>query len=218
MAKKLYAVRRGRKVGIFLDWATCLQQVEGFAGARYKGFFSRAEAEAWLAGEDVSKPRTSTQMPVPESTTIIDENLVHVYTDGSCLRNPGGAGGWAYCLLDHGTIKKASGGEPETTNNRMELTAAIEALRAIPEGTSLILSTDSQYLKNGMTQWLAGWKRRNWRKSTGDPVLNRDLWETLDTLLAKRRVQFHWVKGHAGNRYNEICDTLAREAAIHARR
>ena len=217
MAKKFYAVRRGRKVGIFLDWATCLQQVDSFADARYKGFFSRAEAEAWLAGEDVPRHKTSTQTFVQESTTP-DKNLVHVYTDGSCLHNPGGSGGWAYCILADGAIKKASGGDPETTNNRMELTAAIKALCAIPEGTSLLLSTDSQYLKNGITKWLAGWKRRHWRRATGEPVLNRDLWEQLDALLTKRKVHFQWVKGHAGNHYNEICDTLAREAAIQAKK
>ena len=113
-----------------------------------------------------------------------------------------------------GALTEKSGGHPETTNNRMELTAAIEALAFAPAGTRVALYTDSQYLKNGLTKWLAGWKRRGWKKADGTPVLNRDLWEQLDALTRTHAISYHWVKGHRGNPRNERCDTLARGEAM----
>ena len=138
-----------------------------------------------------------------------------VYTDGSCLGNPG-AGGWAAIVIDceTGEVLEFSGGELHTTNNRMELTAAITALNEIGVGKSIELFTDSQYLQNAFTKgWLANWKRRGWVTSNKTPVLNRDLWLTLDELMTSREVKFNWVRGHVGDHFNERCDQLARAQA-----
>ena len=113
-----------------------------------------------------------------------------------------------------GTARELSGGEPSTTNNRMELRAGIEALRALPAPALVDFYTDSQYMKNAFTKyWLRNWKRNGWRTATGDPVKNQDLWRALDEEFQRRTVRFHWVKGHAGNRWNERCDELARGEA-----
>ena len=139
---------------------------------------------------------------------------ITLYVDGACKGNPG-LGGWgAYIIMENNTEHKIYGGAAETTNNRMELTAAIEALAFAPAGTRVALYTDSQYLKNGLTKWLAGWKRRGWKKADGTPVLNRDLWEQLDALTRTHAISYHWVKGHRGNPRNERCDTLARGEAM----
>ena len=137
--------------------------------------------------------------------------MIQIHTDGSCLGNPG-AGGWAALIVDDaGGREEIFGGEAHTTNNRMELTAAIRALEKIPAGTRVELFTDSSYLKNAFTQgWLANWKRNGWRQGT---VRNQDLWRELDALVAARAVKFNWVKGHAGNYFNERCDALARTTA-----
>ena len=214
MAKKFYAVKRGRKTGLYTVWAECAAQVKGFQGAVYKGFMTEDEARAWLGGADArtEQPRAAAEMaepPAPDADYII-------HTDGSCLRNPGGAGGWAAVIetAATGAVEEKSGGDPETTNNRMELTAALMALSAVPEGARVALYTDSQYLKNAFTKfWLPAWKKRGWKKADGEPVLNQDLWVQLDAAFAARQVQFHWVKGHAGNSRNERCDALARAEA-----
>ena len=137
--------------------------------------------------------------------------MIQIHTDGSCLGNPG-AGGWAAIIVDeHGKREELFGGEVQTTNNRMELTAAIRALEKISAGTGVELFTDSSYLKNAFTNgWLANWKRNGWRKGT---IRNQDLWRELDALVSSRAVRFHWVKGHAGDFFNERCDMLARTTA-----
>ena len=137
-----------------------------------------------------------------------------IYTDGSCLGNPG-AGGWAAVIVDeHNHREEIFGGEANTTNNRMELTAAIRALEKISAGDGVELFTDSSYLKNALTNgWLTKWKRNGWKTASKSPVLNKDLWLALDELISSRRVNFHWVKGHAGHFFNERCDELARGAA-----
>jgi ribonuclease HI len=137
-------------------------------------------------------------------------DAVQIYTDGGCEPNPG-VGGWAAVLLFQGKEKELFGADAHATNNRMELTAAIEALRALKRPCSVLIHTDSQYVQRGVTEWLANWKRRNWRSTTG-AVKNRDLWEALDAELQRHRVQWKWVRGHAGNRYNERCDELAGQA------
>ena len=222
MAKKFYAVKRGRKTGIFTVWAECSAQVQGFQGAVYKGFMTEAEARDWLAGaSDSSAPRAAKSGPAAKKSSAppveepVDADYI-IHTDGSCLRNPGGAGGWAAVIetVTTGEVREYSGGDPETTNNRMELTAALEAMNAVPKGVRVALYTDSQYLKNAFTKfWLPTWKKRGWKKADGEPVLNQDLWMQLDAAFAARRVQFHWVKGHAGNPRNERCDELARSEA-----
>ena len=137
-----------------------------------------------------------------------------IYTDGSCLGNPG-AGGYAAVIIDeNNNFTEISGGEAETTNNRMELMAAIEALKKVSPDDFIELFTDSSYLKNAFTQgWLLNWKRNGWKTSNKKPVLNMDLWKKLDALILKRNVKFNWVKGHAGNKFNERCDKLARTEA-----
>ena len=214
MAKKFYAVKRGRKTGLYTTWAECAAQVKGFQGAVYKGFMTENEARAWLGGADArtEQPRAAAEMAAPSAP---DADYI-IHTDGSCRRNPGGAGGWAAVIetTATGAVEEKSGGDPETTNNRMELTAALMALSAVPEGARVALYTDSQYLKNAFTKfWLPAWKKRGWKKADGEPVLNQDLWVQLDAAFAARQVQFHWVKGHAGNPRNERCDVLARAEA-----
>jgi ribonuclease HI len=136
---------------------------------------------------------------------------VVIFTDGSCRGNPG-PGGWAAVLSFNGKEKEISGGEPATTNNRMELTAAIEALNALNRPCAVELHTDSQYVKNGITQWLPLWKARGWRTLTKGAVKNEDLWRRLDEARTRHQVDWRWVKGHAGHEMNERVDVLARQA------
>lgn len=133
---------------------------------------------------------------------------VEIFTDGACRGNPG-PGGWG-ALLRYGNHEKhLFGGESLTTNNRMELMAAIRALSAITEPCRIILTTDSQYVRQGVTSWLAGWKRNGWRNAAKKPVKNKDLWQQLDEATQKHQIEWHWVKGHSGHRENEIADQLA---------
>jgi len=136
---------------------------------------------------------------------------VRIYTDGACRGNPG-PGGWAALLLAQEKEKEISGAEPHTTNNRMELLAAIRALEALRRPCEVELYTDSQYVRNGMTTWLKDWKRRNWRTADRKPVKNVDLWQELDALVERHRISWHWVRGHTGNEGNERVDRLANEA------
>ena len=137
--------------------------------------------------------------------------VVEIYTDGACRGNPG-PGGWA-ALLRYGQAERAiSGAEPHTTNNRMELTAAIEGLAALKRGSRVVLTTDSQYVRQGITQWMASWKRRGWRRADRQPVLNQDLWQRLDHLNAAHEVRWEWVKGHSGHAENEAVDRAANAA------
>jgi ribonuclease HI len=135
---------------------------------------------------------------------------VTIYTDGSCEPNPG-AGGWAALLLFKERQIPLSGAHPDTTNNRMELTAAVEAFRALPGAHQVELYTDSEYLRRGITEWLPGWRARNWKRK-GGRLANVDLWKALDAALKAHQVNWHWVKAHAANKYNNQVDRLAREA------
>ena len=140
---------------------------------------------------------------------------VRIYTDGACIGNPG-PGGWGAVLLSGSHRKEISGREGKTTNNRMELQAAIESLRALREPVEVDLFTDSAYLKRGITEWLPRWKEQNWRRREGKrllPVANEDLWRELDQLVGMYKVRFHWLAGHAGHTENERADLLARLAA-----
>ena len=136
---------------------------------------------------------------------------VEIFTDGACSGNPG-PGGWGAILRYRGVEKELSGAEPETTNNRMELMAAIAALEALKEPVEVDLYTDSEYLKRGITEWLPQWKARGWKTAAKKPVKNADLWQRLEAAMAPHRVHWHWVKGHAGHAENERADALAREA------
>lgn len=137
---------------------------------------------------------------------------VMIYTDGSCLGNPG-PGGWAAILVYGDTEKELSGGDADTTNNRMELMAAIAALEALTRPVACTITSDSVYLKDGITKWIHGWKKNGWMTAAKKPVKNRDLWERLDEALGRHEVSWSWVKGHAGHPMNERCDTLARSEA-----
>ena len=134
---------------------------------------------------------------------------VDIYTDGACRGNPG-PGGWGAILVYNGIEKELSGGEPETTNNRMELTAVISALTALKEPCEITLTSDSKYVIDGITKgWAESWRARGWKKADKSPALNPDLWEKLLNLLDLHKVTFVWVRGHNGHSYNERCDTLA---------
>ena len=137
---------------------------------------------------------------------------VTVYTDGGAKPNPGGPGGWAALLISGEHRRELSGAEPATTNNRMELTAAIMALEALKEPCKVTLYTDSQYLKNGITLWLPGWLRKGWKTSARKPVKNQDLWQRLHAASQRHEVYWRWVRGHAGNPANQRVDRLASAA------
>lgn len=142
---------------------------------------------------------------------------IQIITDGACLGNPG-PGGWAAILRFGSHTKEIYGFEPHTTNNRMELTAAIEALRTLKEKCEIEVITDSEYLKNGITSWIVNWKKRNWTTSQKKPVVNRDLWEDLDDQVEAHHVKWSWTKGHASHEDNNRADELASLAARQQRR
>ena len=143
--------------------------------------------------------------------------LVHVWTDGACLGNPG-PGGWGALLRWNGRERELSGGEAETTNNRMELMAAIQALETLKRPCEVVLTTDSQYVRKGITEWMTNWKKNGWRTASKKPVKNAELWQRLDRARERHQVQWDWVKGHSGHPENERADELAsaqaREQAV----
>ena len=220
MAKqKFYAVAAGRTTGIFTSWGVAEAQVKGYGGARYKSFATRDEAQKWLAdggavAKKAAKPAakaTSRTIPTPQA---IPEGGLLIYTDGGAINNPG-PGGYGIVIVDGAHRRELSGGFRLTTNNRMELTACLVALReAAGSGRPIVLYSDSSYLVNGIEKgWVRSWRRRGWRKADSTPALNVDLWSALLELLDHERVEFRWVRGHAGNELNERCDQLAVSAA-----
>jgi ribonuclease HI len=146
-----------------------------------------------------------------DSMMAAEKKHVEIYTDGACSGNPG-PGGWGAVLRYKTVEKELSGGSSWTTNNRMELTAVVEALRALKGSCRVSLYTDSRYLKDGITAWIHKWKKNGWMTVDKKPVKNQDLWTTLDGLIRKHDIEWHWVKGHSGHPENERCDSLAREA------
>jgi ribonuclease HI len=143
------------------------------------------------------------------------DNTVHIYSDGACKGNPG-KGGWGALLVAGEHRKEICGGEADTTNNRMEMTAVIRALESLKRPSDVAVHTDSQYVQKGISEWLPGWKRRNWRTAEGKPVKNQDLWQQLDTLAQRHRIEWHWVRGHAGHPENERADALANQGVQQA--
>ena len=141
---------------------------------------------------------------------MTEKTTVEIFTDGACSGNPG-PGGWGAILTHGDTRREISGGEEMTTNNRMELTAAIEALVTLKRGGTVPVHSDSQYLRDGIAKWLHGWKRNGWRTADKKPVKNAELWQRLDEERGRHEVVFHWVRGHAGHEMNERADELARE-------
>ena len=140
----------------------------------------------------------------------MNKPLVDAFTDGACSGNPG-PGGWGVVLRSNGHEKELFGGEAETTNQRMELTAAIEALKALRKPCRVTIHSDSRYVVQGMTEWIHNWKRKGWKNAGRQPVANRDLWEELDKLASQHEVRWQWVKGHTGHAENERADELARK-------
>ncbi len=229
MAKRFYAVRAGRAPGIYHTWDDCKKQVDGFPGAQYKGFATEGEARSFIDGAvepskapaqsaQKSESRCSQKTRLPLEQLSLDTasagGSVIIYTDGSCLKNPGGPGGYAAVIQHSGTVTELVGSEEATTNNRMEMKAAIEALRFFAEPTAVALHTDSQYLRKGFAEgWVSKWKRNGWVTQAGTTVLNQELWQELDRLNTFHQVVWRWVKGHDGNPMNERCDELAVGAA-----
>ena len=139
-----------------------------------------------------------------------DPGTIHIYTDGACKGNPG-PGGWGAILECDGVEREIFGGETATTNNRMELTAVIEALRSLKRPSRVVIYTDSQYVQKGITEWIGGWKARGWKTAAKEPVKNADLWRTLDELARGHEIRWEWVRGHAGHDGNERADALANK-------
>ncbi|WP_168703969.1 ribonuclease HI [Gordonia paraffinivorans] len=150
--------------------------------------------------------------PVDAAANTNTDAVVEISTDGACLGNPG-PGGWGAVLRYKGKEKRISGSDPDTTNNKMELTAAIEGLAALTRPSRVIIYTDSTYVRNGITKWVAGWQANGWKTKDKKPVKNADLWRRLIEEEQRHQVEWRWVKGHAGDHYNEIADELATTAA-----
>ncbi len=140
-----------------------------------------------------------------------NNKIIEIYTDGACSGNPG-AGGWGAVLLYKEHKKEISGGQKATTNNQMELKAVIEALKILKKPSKIIIYTDSVYVKDGITKWIFNWKKNGWRSASKKPIKNIELWQELDELNSKHDVEYKWIKGHSGNKYNEIADQLAVNA------
>ncbi len=145
-----------------------------------------------------------------ESTDLMEKNKIYIYTDGACKGNPG-RGGWGVLMIYKETEKEFFGGEKETTNNRMEMTAAIKGLAQLTRSCDVILTTDSQYLRKGITEWITNWKKRGWKTASKKPVKNMDLWKQLDELVQNHDITWEWVKGHSGHPENEKADELANK-------
>jgi ribonuclease HI len=219
--KKYYAVVRGRNPGIYTTWfgeGGAEAQIRGYAGARYKGFPSLAEARKWMENQREalasttkkrSKERSARTPDGPGDTT----GKIIVYTDGGCLGNPG-PGGYGAVILDRDKRTELARGFRLTTNNRMELMACIVALEALKTPSDVVLHSDSRYVVNGMSKgWARRWRANNWMRTKQDAAENSDLWAKLLDLCDSHRVEFVWVRGHAGHEENERCDTLATQAA-----
>ena len=146
---------------------------------------------------------------------MASDDVVEIWTDGGCKPNPG-PGGWGAILRFKGVEKELTGSDPQTTNNRMELTAAAAALEALTRPCKVVVHTDSEYVKNGITRWMSGWVRKNWRGATGDPVKNIELWQRLLAAAKPHQVEWKWVRGHNGDEMNERADQLATRARDHA--
>ncbi len=144
---------------------------------------------------------------------LTKEGKIEIYTDGACSGNPG-PGGWGAVLLYREHKKEIFGGEASTTNNRMEMKAVIEALKAVKKSAQVVLYIDSQYVKDGMTKWIFSWKKNGWRNANRKTIKNMDLWQELDIEVSRHNIEWIWVKGHSGNHYNEIADQLARKGIV----
>jgi ribonuclease HI len=226
--KKFYAVVRGRQPGIYGRWSGqngAQAQIDGYANARYKGFSQLQDALSWFREQGGSNAQLfgihpdsqplAQELPTaaPKSIASIPEDTVLIYTDGASLGNPG-RGGYGIVYINKKARRELSGGYRRTTNNRMELMACIQGLRALKKPAQVILFSDSRYLINGISKgWAKRWRRNGWMRSATEPAENSDLWGELLDLLERHEVEFRWVRGHAGTPENERCDELAVQAA-----
>lgn len=217
--KKWYAVYRGRKNGLYEKWfgaGGAWEQVNGFPGAVFKGFESREEAEKWLSGPRkpaVPRPRGDRAKGAPGSGPArnVAPGTIVIYTDGGSLHNPG-PGGYGIVELCNGQRREFSGGFRLTTNNRMELTACIEALKRLRCKGPVILHSDSKYVVDGISKgWARRWRARGWMRTPTEKAKNADLWAQLLELIERNDVELRWVKGHAGITENERCDALVNQ-------
>ena len=212
--KKFYAVAKGIKPGIYKTWDEAKAQVDGFPGALFKSFASMTEAEDWFKENSDKKILNNKKEPSSTDTKPHKSDEIIIYTDGGSLGNPG-PGGYGIVLIYGDTIKEINGGFRLTTNNRMELMGVIVALKKLKQKDKKItVYTDSSYVVNGITKgWAKSWRKNNWIKSDKQKAVNSDLWSELLDLIEPLNINFIWVKGHAGNKYNERCDELAVSAA-----
>ncbi|HON80334.1 MAG TPA: ribonuclease HI [Spirochaetota bacterium] len=214
--KKVYAVAKGRKPGIYNNWPAAKAQVEGFPGAVYKGFTTLKEAEAWIKNPGPGRAGLSSHNPKTGTcdSTSPNPGEITIYTDGGSSGNPG-PGGYGVVQIYGNEKKELTGGFRLTTNNRMELMGVIVALKNLEyKNLPVTVYTDSSYVVNGITKgWAKNWRKNNWIKSDKKPALNPDLWSELLDLIEPLAITFRWVRGHAGNIYNERCDELAVSAA-----
>ena len=209
--KKVYAVAVGIRPGIYDNWPEAEKQVKGCAGAKFKGFTDRAEAEAWLRNPQYNQaPAKKKSSPDTAPPPQERAGEINIYTDGGCSNNPG-PGGYGAIVVADGLEQEISGGFRLTTNNRMELMACIVALQHLKErNRPITVWSDSSYVVNGITKgWARGWRQRGWIKSDRQPALNPDLWAELLELTEELNVTFQWVRGHAGHPQNERADKLA---------
>jgi ribonuclease HI len=244
MAKKktYYAVAKGHKPGIYDQWFGengAKISIEGFSNPIFKKFSTLEDASLWLnqiTGNKVStvdsqshsltlaknshlnktrlKPKTSVPLNSIQDKVCNCSGKVIIYTDGGCIKNPG-PGGYGAVLKFNNCRKEISGGYRRTTNNRMELTACIEGLRALKKPCRVVIYSDSMYVVNGIEKgWVQKWRSNGWMRTKTDPAENIDLWEDLLELCSRHKVEFKWVRGHAGNLENERCDQLAKQNAL----
>lgn len=210
--KKFYAVATGLKPGIYDTWPEAQKQVTGYAGAKFKGFTDRTEAEAWLRNPQYSqapvRKKSAAAAKLPPLPCRLGE--INIYTDGGCSHNPG-PGGYGAILVYDDIELEICGGFQLTTNNRMELMACIMALQHLElRDRPITIWSDSSYVVNGISKgWARGWRQRGWLKADRQPAVNPDLWGDLLLLVEALDVTFQWVKGHAGHPFNERCDQLA---------
>ena len=226
--KKYYVVLRGRKLGLYDQWfgeGGAAEQVDGFADAVYRGFYTLQEAAEWLRElhaetmpnlppDLVDLLAQQPELPRGEDpSALLKAGKVLIYTDGSAIENPG-PGGFGVILRYEGHRKELSGGFRLTTNNRMELLACIEGLKALKHRCSVVLFSDSKYVVEGMAKGRAErWRANAWRLADDEEVKNADLWRELVELCEQHDIEFRWVRGHSGNRDNQRCDRLAMAAA-----
>jgi ribonuclease HI len=216
-SKKYYAVARGLRPGIYTEWfgpGGAEEQIRGVIGALYRGFSSRAEAEEWLKNPHSGKAAPGRKDPsVASPASVPTPGTIMIYTDGGCRENPG-PGGYGAVIVEGDREVELSEGFRLTTNNRMELTACIAALKALKAPSDVILHSDSRYVVNGIAKgWAHKWRANNWMRTKSEAAENSDLWDELLELCGRHRVTFVWVRGHAGHPENERCDKLATAAA-----